>query len=153
MTLLGCSSNLPEGLPRLYPCTIAVIQDGSPLIDATVVLQSNEPGHIWIPMGTTDATGTATIYTNGRYLGAELGSYKILVSKGISESSAGPPPPEDSPEYPKWTRKASNAEIREYAIVDPLFSDPSKTPHVIEITKKKNAATVDVGKTVKIRQM
>ena len=153
LVCVGCSSNLPDGLPRLYPCQITVIQDGAPLADAVVTLQSPEAGQLWFPMGTTDVSGVAVMDTNGRYPGAPEGVFKVLVFKGVSEPSRlGPPPPEDSPEYGAWAARASEEVRNEYIVVDPIYNDAATTPHEIKIeTRGRNEMTVDVGKAVRIR--
>jgi hypothetical protein len=101
--ILGCSSQqLPDDLPKLYPCKITVTQNEKPLTGASVLLHLTDSsagngGKSWIPMGLTDENGVAVIKTNARYGGAPLGNYKILVNKTEREASKLEPPPEESP--------------------------------------------------------
>jgi hypothetical protein len=151
--LAGCSSNLPKDLPKCYPCQIHVIQGGAPLVDAVVMLQSPEVGQQWFPMGTTDQTGTAVMFTNGRYRGAPAGVYKVLISKLTFErGNHGPAPPEDTPAYSVWLERMSNVSGTTYTLIEPQYNDAKQTPHEIEVKSKgKNAMTVDVGQAVKIK--
>lgn len=151
----GCRSNLPHDLPKLYPCKIVVTQKDAPLEGATVILQRIDPaeGQTWLPMAMTDTTGTAVLSTNGRYPGAPLGKYKILVSKRITER-VGPKPPTDdelSPEYQAWSMMNSGAMVPPTDLVELQYGDAEKTPLEIEVVKGTNELTVDVGKPVKIR--
>ena len=151
--LAGCGPKVPPDLPKCYPCQISVIQAGAPLVDAAVTLQSPEVGQRWFPMGTTDQTGTAVMFTNGRYPGAPAGVYKVLVFKGTSEPSRfGPSPPEDSPAYQTWLERTSHENLAEYIVVELQYNDAKQTPHEIEVKSKgKNEMTIDVGQAVKIR--
>ena len=151
--LAGCSSNLPKDLPKCYPCQIHVIQGGVPLVDAVVMLQSPEVGQQWFPMGTTDQTGTAVMFTNGRYPGAPAGVYKVLISKLTFEmGDLGPAPPEGTPAYSVWLERASSTSRATYTLIELQYNDAEKTPHEIEVKSKgKNTMTVDVGQAVKIK--
>ncbi|MDR2441223.1 MAG: hypothetical protein LBE12_17820 [Planctomycetaceae bacterium] len=156
ISILGCSfQQLPDDLPTLYPCKIMVIQDGQPLIGASVILHLTDPntenrGKSWIPMGLTDEKGVAVIKTNARYDGAPLGKYKILVNKTEHETSKlEPAPPEDSPDYARWLEKSRTEKLNEFGLVETIYSDAQKTPHDIEITPNSNQKNIDVGKAVR----
>ena len=81
--IVGCGGEQrPDGMPRLYPAAITVMQGGSPLAEASVVLfPEDSANERWAPMGTTDASGVAVLRVDGRYEGAPLGTYKVTVSK------------------------------------------------------------------------
>ena len=148
----GCSSDHPDGMPTLHPCEVTVTQDGAVLADATVILHPEGAVHSWTPMGVTDAQGTAILRTLGKYGGASAGKYKITVSKTEREpSQLGPAPSENDPAYASWSRRAAEENLLEFSVVDPDFSDPQKTTLEIEVVRGSNALTVDVGKSVRIK--
>ena len=87
---LGCSKGpkKPADLPALNPTTITVTyDDGEAVTDAQVVLrlaQSNG-GRVWNVTGVTDATGKATMMTDGNWEGVPAGDYEGMVTKEVSE--------------------------------------------------------------------
>jgi len=156
-TIIGCSTETPEGLPSLFPCKMTVIQDGQPLQGASVIFLAAENSvstneKTWTPMGLTDEKGVAVMRTNARYDGVPLGKYKILINKTEQEQSkAGQAPPENSPAYATWVQKSQDENLYEYGLVDPIYNNAEKTPYEIEIGKGTNEKSVDVGKAMKVR--
>lgn len=155
---VGCRSNLPEGIPPRYPCRITITGDGSPIEGANVMLfpESSDPTEkTWTPMGTTDESGVAQLFTNARYEGAPAGKYKIVVVKLIGEKNPGvpPAPPEDSPQYVDWQAQWMDRSILEFDVIDTRYGNAETTPSEIEIVKSKmNEAQIDVGKAVRIKR-
>lgn len=134
----GCEKNLPEGMPRIYPCSITVKQEGSPLQGALVIAISDDPQTSqWPVQGTTDASGTAQLFTRGNYQGAPEGDFVLLISKEESEyvNKTVPTDPE-----------ASRGPVRFINYVDPDLSDKAKSPFKIRVEKKKNHFDLDAGK-------
>jgi hypothetical protein len=157
ISIIGCSTETPEGLPSLSPCKITVIQDGQPLPGASVIFLAADnsvstKGKTWTPMGLTDEKGVAVMRTNARYEGVPLGKYKILINKTEQEQSKlGQTPPENSPAYATWITKSQDEKLYEYGLVEPIYNNAEKTPYEIEIGKSANAKSVDVGKAVRVK--
>ena len=127
LLLAGCGGPpKPEGLPKLYSTTIQLTQAGDPCEEASVrlvpELQSN-----WPVGGSTDATGTVTLKTYGKYPGAPEGKYKVVVSKVERQ--------------PVGSASSSMYEVQKevvYDLVNPIYSTPEGTPLEIEIRPGKN---------------
>lgn len=80
----GCGGQKePEGLPKRFPLSITIKQDGKPLPEASLTLKAENggSGQQWPVGGVTDANGVAKINTYGSYAGAPEGKYTVLVSK------------------------------------------------------------------------
>ena len=134
----GCGQPRPEGLPDLYPVTLKFTQEGAPCADAFVTLIS-ESGVPWTVGGRTDAGGSVTLQTHGRYLGAPAGKYKITVTKTETEFT-GPPPKE------MGDVQASNS----YSLIDSIYTISATTTLVVEIGTGKNSfPPFDLGKKVR----
>ena len=149
----GCNKGpaRPAGMPPLYPATITVTQEGTPLEGATVQLIAEDSSLAqWGPGGITDAKGEASLRTNGMYDGAPLGKYKVAVSK--KEVEPHPHPewsslPYDDPNYQKYT--AEDAKRKVLILVDPQISNLATTTLAIEITASEKTYSIDAGKKVK----
>ena len=87
--ICGCSKGpkKPSDLPKLNPTTVTVTyDDGTPVENATVALLSSETGgRTWNLTGPTDASGKLVLKTDGNWDGAPAGSYRVIVTKEISE--------------------------------------------------------------------
>ena len=162
----GCGGQkLPSDLPKLYPTVITIVQEGKPLSDALVALVNVDSSISWSCVARTDASGMATMQTNGMYLGAPEGTYKVTVSKQVSERSgpdpyAGAPDPKvDYDAYQAWYSQnegriaAANARPPvTHTLVNPLFVDPDTTTLEVTVTpggKNANQHTLDVGAAVR----
>jgi hypothetical protein len=146
----GCNRGVPSDLPKTYPTSITVIQDGQGLANATVMLNPVD-GSQWYASAITDTRGVAELRTQGQYAGVVVGKYKILVSKRevVSNNIAIPDPQTDPEGYSKALEKA-NSVMKEFDLVDPKFATVETTPEEIEIIANKNQKNIDVGKAVKI---
>ena len=139
LVLPGCTkSDKPDGFPDIFPCEIKVLQDGSPLAGASVTLMGDQP---WAVGGGTDDSGVAKIFTHGKYEGAPVGKYKILVSKRIVEGA----PTQEQLNDPSFTGGGET----QYNVVDKKFGVQATTTLEIEVSSGKNSETVDVGKAVR----
>ena len=150
----GCRrSTVPEGLPKLVPCTITITQENVPLANATVSLSPPTKDWPWIGGGITDANGRVEIYTNGRYKGAPEGKFKIVILKSESEENKIPPKPsEDSPEYGQWMNRYQDVMPVFFSLIEKQYIDPSTTPLEIDISGSKPiSATFDAGKKVRVK--
>ena len=124
----GCSQdNRPEGLPKLYPVTLTILQDDQPLYNALVFLHTeNESDAKWTVSSVTDAEGKAIIVTHGQFRGSPAGKFKVCVRKAeVDEESRGVP------------------KLIHY--VDTKFGDPKKTPLEIEVPESKKMTTLTLN--------
>jgi 5-hydroxyisourate hydrolase-like protein (transthyretin family) len=141
----GCSRNsdLPQDLPRLYPCQITVIQDGKPLTDASITLLAKDKSLQYnSASGMTNSNGIVYLRTYG-VNGVPTGDYKITVSKRIEEGAT---------EYIDVSGLKQTKEGTWYSLVELKFVFEETTPLEIEITAGKNEKTIDVGKSVHEKQ-
>ncbi|MDR2642681.1 MAG: hypothetical protein LBC74_07795 [Planctomycetaceae bacterium] len=146
----GCNQEVPSDLPKTYPATITVIQDGQKLSGASVRLEPSDGGK-WYASAITDASGVAILRANSQYSGVVTGKYKILISKrdATSNNITVPDPNTDPAGYSKALEEMNNAK-EEFDLVDPKYGEANTTPEEIEITTGKNEKNIDVGKAVKI---
>ena len=82
--IIGCGGpKRPPGMPPLKGCVLTIqYEDGSPVDKAMVSLApEGEELRQWSISGTANASGVATIYTNGDFAGAPAGKYKVVVRK------------------------------------------------------------------------
>ncbi|MDR0704031.1 MAG: hypothetical protein LBF88_03500 [Planctomycetaceae bacterium] len=133
----------PSDLPELYPCKITVIQDGKPLADVNVVLQSTDKtAKYGYSSVLTDANGVAVLRTYGEP-GIPAGVYKIMLQKSVTEGE-------------KELTDASGMKYKHggttFSLIDTKFTDMKTTPLEIEIRNAPNVQTIDVGKAVKTKQ-
>ena len=148
----GCGGEkLPPGMPKLYPATITVIQDGRPLAGAEVIILNVDPSANWSAGGVTDNSGTLKLRTLGRYNGAPVGKYKVAVIKienpDIALPSGSPSTPEERKEYDRLLKEI---EDNTFYLVDPKFG-LEKTELEVEITPSNLKVTVDVSPAVRIK--
>ncbi|MDO5580243.1 MAG: carboxypeptidase-like regulatory domain-containing protein [Planctomycetia bacterium] len=131
----GCGEKLPEGLPKLVPVKITVIQDGNPLEGAVVSIVPVGDAGKWSFGGTSGADGSFNVLTHGKYPGMPQGKYKATVTKTIEirpQLNESDPPPL-------------------YAlVVDKKFGSKDKTPFVFDVPSTEGEIKLDVGKAVKI---
>ena len=84
--LLGCSSeNRPPGMPKLYPASILITQEGQPLEGASVILVCVDESIRWLVSGQTNRDGVARLVTHGQFSGAPAGKFKVCVTKHYHE--------------------------------------------------------------------
>ena len=124
----------PPGMPQYYRCTVQVVQDGTPLEGATVMLHPIDKDlEKWGQItGVTDAKGNAVmkIMIGNIYEGAFKGEYKVTVQK-VEMSGA-----------PNFTS---------ISYVDEKFTLPYSTPLELKVSRKTKA-TVDLGPVVRIER-
>jgi hypothetical protein len=153
VALLGCGSgsNTPAGMPPLFSTAITIVQEGVPLAGASVVLIPDDGSQDWYVVGATDASGVAEMMASSRWSGSPKGKYKVIVRKFESDPSQITPVPDDADEAARnaYDRAVSNERLNSYVLVEPVFSDPDKTPLTLTVDGK-TTETFDVGKAVKI---
>ena len=146
--MTGCwGEPRPAGMPKLYPASIVVTQEGTPLEGASVLLFPEDSANSqWGPGGTTDASGVAVLRTNGKYPGAPLGSYKVAVSKIDFEEHPHPEwanLPEDDPNHWKYIQIQEN--LKPFSAVDSKCGSVADTPLRVEITASGKSYPIDAG--------
>lgn len=146
--LSGCGGpERPADLPRLYPCTVTVVQDGRPLEEAIVNFISIDPSFKWSVFARLDASGTGKVFTQGLFPGAPEGEYKVVLSKEDTVTEkvgrAVPPTADDGGVM------VIPIVLKVFTLVEKDYTDAATTPLSIVISRKNNAETFDCGKPVK----
>jgi len=146
----GCGGEkLPPGMPKLYPATITVTQDGQPLAGAEVILLNTDPSTSWSAGGMTDQNGVIKLRTLGRYDGAPAGKYRVAVEKierpNITLPEEMPTDPEERKEYNRLAKELAD---NTFYVVDPKFGLDQTTLEV-EITLTNLNVSVDVSPVVR----
>jgi hypothetical protein len=147
--LSGCGSKRvpPEGMPTLYRCSVQITQNGQPLTDAVVTLHSTSEHFPWTINGRTDEKGQAEIFTHGYFKGAPKGNFKVTVDK---LETVIPPLPEVMPTSEQELTELFNKreeEIKEYRLVDVMFTQEESTPFFINVNKKMGVISLDLSST------
>ena len=81
VSLFGCS-NAPEGFPKVVLCTVTVTDNGQPVSNASVIINTVPPTSGLVVSGETDEQGRTTIFTifNGHSApGAPVGSLVMTI--------------------------------------------------------------------------
>ena len=155
---IGCGrQQLPADMPRLYPVSVVMTQEGNPLIDALVSFAPLDTASPWSAVGKTDANGIVSPYTHGQYEGLATGKYKVCVVKSerVEKSSdALPPMPTDPSGKELWRQKVQQMKAtgEVFMLVNKKYSSPTTTDLEVEVTseRKSNRFTFDVGEAVRI---
>ena len=143
--LIGCGSQkMPDGMPKLYPLTLNVTQEGKPLPEATVSLFSIDGVNTWNSGGMTKTDGTLVVFTRGKYAGVPAGKYKVTVDCVMSDV---PRPKEATMEEIMEHGKKHP----EYRVVPLPYTDRKTTSLEIEVAKGTNRLNIDIPETVKIK--
>ena len=152
LLLIGCGGEkLPPGMPKLYPATITVIQDGQPLEGASVILLNTDPSTTWSAGGITNQNGKITLRTLGRYDGAPAGKYRVTVKKTESPDITLPAEmPDDPEERREYNRLVKEIAENTFYVVDPKFG-LDQTILEVEITPLDLNVSVDVSPVVRIK--
>ena len=121
----ACKPNRPKGCPKLYPCTLRIIQGGEALEGAVVSVYPDDPELArWAIVGLTDSNGEVSLMTQ-TFPGAPLGSYTVTVSKMENEMTMPP---------------------RSIEHVNEIFASREKSPLKIEVIKNMvDPIQLDVG--------
>ncbi|MCL2117067.1 MAG: hypothetical protein FWH27_01440 [Planctomycetaceae bacterium] len=152
LPLFGCGGQkLPPGMPKLYPATVTVMQDGRPLEGAEIVLINTDPAVNWSAGGMTDKNGVVKLRTMGQYEGAPLGRYKVGVRKvevpDIALPLDIPSDPEGLREYQRLAREIAE---NTFSLVEEQFSI-GRTQLEVEITASNDNGTVDVSPAIRVK--
>jgi len=142
MLVLGCTKGpeRPSDLPKLFPCTITVTQEGQPLPESGVFLESVDSSAKYkSSSGITNTEGVVSFRTFG-FDGVPAGKYKIVVRKTAEEGGVQQ---ETSPNVFQMIN------TKTYSLVKKEFSSAATSPLEIEIKETPNTQTVDVGAAVR----
>ena len=142
LVLPGCGGEpKPEGFPKLHPVSLTFIQDGEPLVGASIVLMPQSDSK-WASGGFTDAKGVAVFKTHGKFVGVPAGTYKVRIQKQETEEASTAT---DS------TGLTTYGTAKAYDLVNPDYYHPDKTPFAIEVVDgKNNFEPIDLGKKARI---
>jgi len=133
--MTGCGQKRPEGLPKLVSCVLTFqYEDGTPVDNATVSLAPEDADlRQWSIAGATDASGVATITTNGDFAGAPAGKYKVVVRKVELIPTA------EKDEYGEPVMETRSLIAEE-------FTNAGRTPHSLEVGSSPVRETFTVAK-------
>ena len=135
---------MPDGMPKLYPVSISVTQEGKPLVDASVSFRYPNNSSQWAVGGQTDADGKAKLYTNG-FPGAPLGQFDVVIFKLDNEGLL-----ERGEAEGRRDPDAHKIRVRIWSCVKEEYNDPQKTPIKVEVTADTKMLEVDAGPAVQI---
>jgi len=135
----------PDGLPKLYPCSVKIIQGGAPLAGADVMLVAQDPNLMRRPTGgTTDESGVAKLNTYG-FAGAPEGSFKVMVVKTETEGAVS------AEDAVKNMESGTLSSEERFDLVDQQYRDQTTTPFTLEVKASGNETKeFDVGEAVRI---
>ncbi|MCL2348127.1 MAG: carboxypeptidase-like regulatory domain-containing protein [Planctomycetaceae bacterium] len=146
----GCSEKLPPDLPKLYPTSVIVIQDGKPLEGATVQLLPKDSKSRWAAGGKTDTSGKVEFFTEGHYRGVPEGDYKVTVSKIFTEPSQyGSIRPDGAEAAAAWDKGVASeyGKLKSYLLVDPVYDSRKTSPLELNVgPKQPKERQIDIGK-------
>jgi hypothetical protein len=150
----GCNGQkLPPGMPKLYPASITVMQDGKPLAGAEIVVINTDPSTNWSAGGGTDKNGVVKLRTMGQYDGAPVGKYKVGVRKTEIPDIIQDLPaerPSDSEGLKEYIRLVKEIDDNTFILVEDKFSI-SNTQLEVEITPSNLKGTVDVSPAIRVK--
>ena len=143
---VGCGSNLPDDLPKLYPAQIEVTAGGEKLAGAIVTLSLIGGGGESVGGG-TDADGIAKLYTRGFFDGVPAGKYKVCVTWVVIDAGAAgqksvPTDPEELKRYNEQVEREGSGKSG----LEPRYGDRKNTPLEVEIVAGENSFSVEVKK-------
>ena len=145
---LGCNGlKLPQGMPELVPCKVAVTQEGKPLEGARVQLVTE--AHGYVIDGLTGADGVAVMKTSGSYTGAPAGTYKALVTKSVpTPSKFGEDVPSKDDERATWEKNRANEYRPTHSYVDKKYAKAKTSDLSASVDKANAEVKLEVGKAV-----
>jgi hypothetical protein len=144
--LTGCDNqSKPDGFPKIYPVTITVTQEGKPFPDAQISLEPADGSKNWSVGGKSDQAGKVILRTYGKFDGAPLGKYKVVILKEINEGM--------DTYYEALNRGDNNAaskvNVSIFSLVEAKYNSALTTPIEIEITPNQKTFEIDAGSAVK----
>ncbi len=146
---LGCSkAKRPEGMPKLFPCSITVTQENEPLKNAFVSFESSDPTLAkWPITGTTNADGEAIMNTYGKYSGVPAGEYVVVLKKEETVYDDGKPEQTEA----DIDKASAFRPGTIFTLVDPETTVFEKSPLKAAVEQRSNSIKLDAGKKVRIK--
>ncbi len=145
---VGCAEPpKPDGMPELYPCVVKLTQEGEPLVDASILCLSDDSKLIrWAVTGRSDANGVAKIFTMGKFEGAPLGDFAVVVSKNAAATADAASVSDD------LGASGTTASEPVVSLVSLEFTEKATTPLRMTVEAKSNEFEFDCGAKVKIER-
>jgi hypothetical protein len=144
LLVLGCQGEpLPDGMPKLCPVSVTIVQEGKPLANASIRLIPDDSTNKWSSGGSTNESGVAKLFTHGKFAGVPAGSYKVTVTKIEMPAPV-------SADQQKLLEKSASADEPTYDLVPAQYSLPNQTP--LRLTVKSEGNTYepfDLGPAVR----
>ncbi len=148
LLLPGCGPDVPDGFPKLYPVSIKVLQEGKPLDDAAVLLRIADGSMTWSVGGKTDTKGLAVLWTHGKYKGAPVGKFKVVLQKVFNEGEKEMNEAVDRGDY----ATANKIQVKSFSYVRDEYTSVATTPVEVDISRKSRVIEVDAGPAVRIQK-
>ena len=134
----GCGKKRPEGLEKIYSCSILITKGGSALTNARIVLHS-KTGVDFAFAGITNTMGKAEIISEFDFKGVPVGTYSVAVIKRPDN----PVPKKSQKEIDAMSMEEGQAYFAEYhaaaAKLEKIIPDhltvPSVSPLEIVVTE------------------
>lgn len=145
---VGCAEPpKPEGMPEIYPCVVKLTQEGEPLADASILCLSDDSKLIrWAVTGRADANGVAKIFTMGKFEGAPVGEFAVVVSKNADSSADAANVSDD------LGASGTTASEPVVSLVALEFTEKATTPLRMTVEAKSNEFEFDCGAKVEIER-
>jgi len=141
--IVGCAGNSdrPADLPKLYPVTITVTAEGTPVEKAVVEFVSDPPSK-FRAIGTTNDKGIAEMKTYGQK-GSPAGQFKVVIKHDI----------EDEQVYGTKGEREYVVSFNTYRTIDEITYKAETTPFEITVpVKSGQKPTFNVGQRVKVKR-
>jgi len=151
VAVVGCGPKAPDGFPQVFPCTIKVVNGGTP-VEGVGISLTMPKGSVYATGGATDASGAVALGTSqGSFhkTGAPAGDFKVVLSKAapVSESLTEEQARAMEPhERQAFMVKMAAEQAKAKSIVPPDLSDAMRTP--IQLTVKEggdNTLEIDLA--------
>lgn len=141
-----CEAAPPDGMPELNNFNMIVLQNGTPLEGAHVLLRSET--NPYLVEGISDSKGVAQLTTQGRYSGAPTGEYKVSIIKQVeTDSKYSKMAPIDPKKRREWDeyRRAEPRKVHSY--INAKYRDFQTSDIKVDVTNA-GSFCVDVGAPV-----
>lgn len=150
---VGCAEPpKPNGMPELYPCVVKLTQEGEPLADASILCLSDDPKLIrWAVTGRADANGVAKIFTMGKFEGAPVGEFAVVVSKN-ADATADADGSDGSSGSDDLGASGTTASEPVVSLVSLELTEKATTPLRMTVEAKSNEFEFDCGAKVEIER-
>ncbi len=148
LILLGCSGEKrPNGFPKIYSSSITVLDDSGPVEGVKITLFEKENNCPWPVGGTTGSSGKAELVTYGKFKGAPVGNFIVVLSKNEIEDADQMPNGNDDTAIDK--SKPKKTSFRIFSLIDSKYSDRDTTPLTIKIDEGGANETFKLGKPIR----